>query len=225
MKNLVLSGAHVAVSDVDAARLTRVTDQHGDQVTAFVSDLRDYEEVQRSAGDLVAQFGRIDILVNNAGVLTNEKLQTTSYDVWRAVHAVNLDAAFLLSQAVVPGMAEAGWGRIVNVASHAAKSGGISAGTAYSTSKSGLIGLTFSMARETASMGITVNALAPAYVMSPMVAEQLTTEQQERILQQIPVGRFCQPDEIAHAVDFLVSPKAGFITGEVIDLNGGLLFD
>ena len=74
-------------------------------------------------------------------------------------------------------------------------------------------------------MGITVNALAPAYVMSPMVAEQLTTEQQERILQQIPVGRFCQPDEIAHAVDFLVSPKAGFITGEVIDLNGGLLFD
>ena len=111
------------------------------------------------------------------------------------------------------------------MSSYAAKSGGLTAGTAYSVSKTAMIGLTYSIARETVGQGITVNAVAPAYVMSPMVSEQLTEAQRGAPLAQIPVGRFCDPVEVAHAVAFLADPLAGFIRGEVIDLNGGLHFD
>jgi 3-oxoacyl-[acyl-carrier protein] reductase len=111
------------------------------------------------------------------------------------------------------------------MSSYAAKSGGLTAGTAYSVSKAAIIGLTFSTAREFAGAGITANAIAPAYVMSPMVSEQLTEAQRQQQMAQIPVGRFCEPEEVAHAVMFLASPLSGFITGEVIDMNGGFHFD
>jgi 3-oxoacyl-[acyl-carrier protein] reductase len=111
------------------------------------------------------------------------------------------------------------------MSSYAAKSGGLTAGTAYSVSKTAMLGLTFAIAREVAGDGVTVNAIAPAYVMSPMVSDQLTEDQRQAQLAAIPVGRFCQPEEVAHAVMFLTSPLAGFITGEVIDMNGGLHFD
>ena len=102
---------------------------------------------------------------------------------------------------------------------------GCTAGTAYATSKGALAALTFSLAREAAPHGVTVNAIAPAYVKTPMVTEQLNEAQRRQILAQIPVGRFCEPEEFAHAVRFLASPLAGFITGEVLDLNGGLHMD
>jgi 3-oxoacyl-[acyl-carrier protein] reductase len=138
---------------------------------------------------------------------------------------VNLDGAFFTSRAVLPGMKRKRWGRIINTSSLAAKSGGITAGTAYSVAKGGLISLTFSLAAETAAYGITVNGIAPAYVRTPMITEQLTEEQRREVLKKIPVGRFCEPEEFAHVVRFLVHPLAGFITGEIIDQNGGLLFD
>lgn len=122
-------------------------------------------------------------------------------------------------------MVENGWGRIVNIASWAAKCGGLTAGTAYTVSKSAMIGLTFSVARELAAKGVTANAIAPAYVMSPMVSEQLTQADRDALLEAIPVRRFCTPNEVAHAVTFLASEQAGFITGEVVDMNGGLQFD
>jgi 3-oxoacyl-[acyl-carrier protein] reductase len=122
-------------------------------------------------------------------------------------------------------MVEQRWGRIVNTCSMAGKTGGVTAGTAYSTSKGGMASLTFSVARETAAYGVTVNGIAPAYVKTPMVTEQLTEAQRQELLSQIPVGRFCEPEEFAHVVRFLVSPLAGFITGEIIDINGGLHFD
>jgi 3-oxoacyl-[acyl-carrier protein] reductase len=138
--------------------------------------------------------------------------------------AVNLDAAFLLTQGFVPGMKESRWGRLINMSSYAWKSGGLTAGTAYSVSKAAMVGLTFSSARELAGTGITANAVAPAYVVSPMIMEQLSDEQRARQLAAIPVGRFCEPEEVAHAVAFLASPLAGFITGGVIDMNGGMQF-
>jgi 3-oxoacyl-[acyl-carrier protein] reductase len=164
-------------------------------------------------------------LVNNVGILSNNKIAETDIDEWRRVQAINVESALLLCQAVLPGMRERRWGRIINISSYAAKSGGLTAGTAYSVSKSAMIGLTFAVARETAGEGITVNAIAPAYVMSPMISEQLTAEQRAAQLAQIPVGRFCEPEEVAHTVSFLASSLAGFITGEVIDMNGGLQFD
>jgi 3-oxoacyl-[acyl-carrier protein] reductase len=139
--------------------------------------------------------------------------------------SINLDGAFYLSRLVLPGMRERRGGRIVNTCSLAMKTGGLTAGTAYTASKGALAALTFSLARETASHGITVNGIAPGYVRTPMVEEQLTEEQRQALLKQIPVGRFCEPEEFAHCVRFFLHPLSGFITGEILDLNGGLHFD
>jgi 3-oxoacyl-[acyl-carrier protein] reductase len=170
-------------------------------------------------------WGRVDILVNNAGVLSNNKAETTSPDEWHKILAVNLDGAFYFSRALMGGMKEAGWGRIIIITSLAAKTGGITAGTTYSVSKGALVSLTFSLAAELAPFGVTVNGIAPAYVKTPMVTVQLNEEQQRALLQKIPVRRFCDAEEVAHTVRFLAHPLAGFITGEIIDQNGGLQFD
>lgn len=222
---MVESGLRVVMLDRDKEALDRAEVKYGEYVIPCAVDLADAGSIQSAIGSVLSKYPTIDILVNNAGILSNNKFASTSLDEWRRVHAVNVDAAFLLSQAVLPSMAAQRWGRIINISSYAAKSGGLTAGTAYAVSKSAMIGLTFSTAREFAGYGITANAVAPAYVMSPMVSEQLTEEQRQRQLAQIPVGRFCTAQEVAHAVMFLASPLAGFITGEVIDMNGGLHFD
>jgi 3-oxoacyl-[acyl-carrier protein] reductase len=222
---LLHSGAHVILVDVADPQKAEKPDWAGDRVTSVHVDLSDVIAIKSATQQLIERFGRIDILVNNAGILSNNKIRDTTLEEWRRINCVNLDAAFLLIRALLPAMRLNRWGRIINMSSYAAKSGGLTAGTAYSVSKSSLIGLTFTVARETAGEGITVNAVAPAYVMSPMVLEQLTEEQRRRQLAQIPVGRFCEPEEVAHSVLFLASPLAGFITGEVIDMNGGLHFD
>jgi len=224
-RSLLAMGARVILLDRAAEPLAVLTSSLGDQAVSVVQDLTDESGLRVAMAQLVGRFGCIDVLVNNAGILTPTKAIATSMEEWRRVMAVNLDAAFILSQEVLPGMRAARWGRIINMSSYAAKSGGLTAGTAYSVSKTAMIGLTYSIARETAGEGITVNAVAPAYVMSAMVSEQLTDAQRAAQLAQIPVGRFCQPEEVAHAVAFLASPLAGFITGEVVDLNGGLHFD
>ena len=126
--------------------------------------------------------------------------------------SINLDGAYYLTRQLLPAMRDRGWGRIINVCSLAMKTGGLTAGTAYTASKGGLAALTFSLARESAGNGITVNGIAPAYIKTPMVTEQLNEAQRQALLEQIPVGRFCEPEEIAHVVQFLVSPLAGFIT-------------
>jgi 3-oxoacyl-[acyl-carrier protein] reductase len=188
---------------------------------SLTCDITDPKQVEEAA----KQIGDIDILVNNAGILSNNKVEASTPEEWRKVMAVNLDGAFYMARAFVPGMKKRRWGRIVNTCSLAAKSGGITAGTAYTASKGAMTSLTFSLARELASFGVTVNGISPAYVKTPMVTEQLTEAQRQALLAQIPVGRFCEPEEFAHAVRFLVSPMSGFITGEILDLNGGLIMD
>jgi 3-oxoacyl-[acyl-carrier protein] reductase len=221
----VEAGLRVAAIDRDARALDALVALHGERCLPFIADLANSAAVEAVAAAIIAQVGRVDVLVNNAGILSNNKIAATDLDEWRRVHAINVEAALLLTKAVLPGMRAQRWGRIVNMASYAAKSGGLTAGTAYSVSKAAMIGLTFATARETAGDGITANAIAPAYVMSPMILEQLTAAQRRAQLAQIPVGRFCEPAEVAHTVAFLASPLAGFITGEVIDMNGGLHFD
>jgi len=187
----------------------------------MVCDIADASAVAQA----VRTIGRVDVLVNNAGILSNNKSQATTPEEWRRVLAANLDGAFYLSRAVIPGMKKRRWGRIVNTCSLAAKTGGLTAGTAYATSKGALTSLTFSLARELAPFGVTVNGISPAYVNTPMVSEQLNAAQRKAVLAQIPVRRFCEPEEFAHVVRFLVHPLAGFITGEIVDLNGGVIMD
>jgi 3-oxoacyl-[acyl-carrier protein] reductase len=192
---------------------------------AVRADLSDPDAAPSLVEAVIADLGRVDVLVNNAGILSNNKSEATTPEEWHRVLAANLDGAFYLSRAVIPGMKRRRWGRIVNTCSLAAKTGGLTAGTAYSTSKGALTSLTFSLARELAPYGVTVNGISPAYVNTPMVTKQLTAAQRAAVRAQIPVGRFCEPEEFAHVVRFLVHPLAGFITGEIVDLNGGVVMD
>ena len=222
---LARAGAQVAVLDLLPEAAEALASRIGHGAIAVGVDLAVESSTRAAAEKVLQHFGSVDILVNNAGILSNHKMADTSIEEWRRVNTINVEAAFLLAQIFLAGMRSKRWGRVINISSYAAKSGGLTAGTAYSVSKSAMIGLTFSIARETAGQGVTSNAIAPAYVMSPMVSEQLNDEQRAAQLAQIPVGRFCEPEEVAHAVSFLASPLAGFITGEVIDMNGGLHFD
>ncbi len=222
---LLAEGARVAMADLAEERLRELARALGPGALPVVMDVTDPSGIQRELAALKASLGTIDILVNNAGILSNHKSQATTPEEWRRVLEVNLGGMFYLCRAAIPGMMAGRWGRIINVSSLAAQTGGLTAGTAYSASKGGVISLTRSLAAETAAYGITANAVAPAYVKTPMISEQLTEEQRREILAKIPVGRFCEPEEFAHVVLFLASPLAGFITGARIDLNGGLYFN
>ena len=221
---LLEDGARVAMVDIERARLERAAHLPG-KTLPVVCDITDPSAVRDAHRQIESELGPVDILVNNAGILINSKAEQTTDEEWRRVMAVNVDGAVYWSRAVLSGMKVRRWGRIINVCSLAAKTGGLTAGTAYATSKGALTSLTFSLARESAPHGVTVNGIAPAYVKTPMITEGLTEDQRQELLAQIPVGRFCEPEEFAHAVRFLASPLAGFITGEILDLNGGLHMD
>jgi 3-oxoacyl-[acyl-carrier protein] reductase len=222
---LVAQGCRVAMVDVREASMQPLEVRHGTRVMALACDIRDAAAVEAAHGCIVEHWAPVSILVNNAGVLTNAKIEATTPQSWREVMSINADAPMFWARCVVPGMKAARWGRIVNVSSLASKTGGLTAGTAYAVSKGAISALTLSLARELAPFGVTANAVAPAYVRTPMVTEALTEAQRQALLQQIPIGRFCEPEEFAHVVAFLASPQSGFITGEIVDLNGGLHMD
>ena len=198
--------------------------EHGDGVPVSC-DITDPAAVAVEQARVLGALGAVDILVNNAGILSNNKVEAT--DAGRMAHACSAPTwtARFLARAVIPGMKARRWGRIVNTCSLAAKTGGLTAGTAYSASKGALISLTFSLARELAAFGVTVNGIAPAYVKHADGHRAADRAQRQALIAQIPVGRFCEPEEFAHVVRFLVSPLSGFITGEIVDLNGGLVMD
>ena len=218
-QRLAAQGLRVVLVDIDSGGLAAVAAGIGGDARALPLDVSDADAVAS------ARIGDVDVLVNNAGVLSNDKAADTTPGEWRRIMSINLDGAFYMARRCLPGMKARRWGRIVNICSLAAKTGGLTAGTAYASSKGGLAALTFSLAREAAKDGVTVNGIAPAYIETPMVTEQLSETQRHALLRDIPVGRFCKAEEVAHAVDFLVSPLSGFITGEILDINGGLHLD
>jgi 3-oxoacyl-[acyl-carrier protein] reductase len=219
-------GFRIALIDLDLKAVEEYARSlPGGTALPLACDISDPRAVEAAVNRIRESWGGVDVLVNNAGILSNHKAVQTSTEEWKRVLAVNVDGAFYFSRAVMEDMKRKRWGRIVNITSLAAKTGGITAGTAYSVSKGALISLTFTLAAELAPFGVTVNGIAPAYVNTPMITAQLSEEQRRAVLEKIPVRRFCEPEEVAHTVRFLVHPLAGFITGEIIDQNGGLQFD
>ena len=225
VRNLLEDGAQVALVDVDAMRLDSLIRFLRGTVVAVPCDVSEPGAVRQAHQQIEKVLGPVDILVNNASVSASDRAEATSDVEWRRVMAVNVDGAFYWARTVMPAMRKRGWGRIINVGALEAKTGGLTAGTAYAASKGAVASLTFSLARELAASGVTVNAVAAAHVKTASVVEHLNEAQRRQLLTQIPVGRFCEPEEFAHAVRFLASPMAGFVTGEVLDVNGGLLMD
>ena len=140
-------------------------------------------------------------------------------------YRLTLAVHFTLCREWLPGMKAQQWGRIINISSLVVKTGGLTAGTGYAASKGGMTTLTLSIARESARFGVTANGIAPAYINTPMVTDFLSEEQKQELMNQIPVGRFCEAEEVAYLVSYLASPLSGFVTGEIIDINGGLHMD
>jgi 3-oxoacyl-[acyl-carrier protein] reductase len=225
-RRLIEGGARVHGIDINGKALDAAAACLGEGFVPVVGDLGSEEGIAACCDGILAAAGPVEILVNNVGILTTEKfLQTTLGDLRRAM-ALNFESAFLMSQRLVPGMIDAGQGRIVNVSSFAGRSGGLLAGTAYSLSKAAMIGLTFSLAREFGPRGISTNAVAPAFVRSEMMARNFKGPDDEaRLIGGIPLRRLCDPDEVASAIAYLASPAAGFINGEVLDINGGVQCD
>jgi 3-oxoacyl-[acyl-carrier protein] reductase len=200
-----------AVAEIEAA---------GGQAAALPLDVASEESIKAGAKSVIERFGKVEILVNNAGITRDGLMLRMKRADWDSVLATNLTGAFLLAQALLSPMLKNRWGRIINISSVVGRTG--QAGQVnYASAKAGLIGLTRSMARELASRGITVNAVAPGYIETPMTAE-LNEKLRAEMIAQIPLGRPGTDVEIAQAVAFLASDAAGYITGHVLDVNGGM---
>jgi len=223
---LAKAGARVALAARNEANLEAVAAEitaAGGQAKSFVIDVSNEASIQAAAKSAIAHFGSVEILVNNAGITRDTLLLRMKRADWDAVMTTNLTGAFLLTQALVNPMLRARWGRIINITSVVGRTG--QAGQAnYAASKAGLIGFTKSMARELASRSITVNAVAPGFVETAMTAV-LDNKQREALLNHIPLGRSGSEEEVAYAVAFLASPQASYITGHVLDVNGGLFMN
>jgi 3-oxoacyl-[acyl-carrier protein] reductase len=218
-------GARVAVVSRTEANALTVADEINAKFAGlakgYAVDAADHAAVQKLCAQVLADFSRVDILVNNAGITRDGLSMRMSPEDWDAVMETNLKGAFNFYQGVVRGMMKQRSGRIINIASVAGLMG--NAGQAnYAASKAGLIAFTKVVARELASRGVTSNAVAPGFITTDMT-EVLTQQIKDGVVKQIPLGRFGQPEDIASAVAFLASAEAGYITGQVLTVDGGLV--
>ncbi|MES2391415.1 MAG: 3-oxoacyl-[acyl-carrier-protein] reductase [Acidobacteriota bacterium] len=216
-------GATVALAARNVANLESVAAEiaaAGGIAKPFALDVASEDSIKACAAAVLADFGTVHILVNNAGITKDDLMMRMKRSDWDDVLTTNLTGPFLLTQALARSMMKARWGRVINMTSVIGEVG--QAGQAnYAASKAGMIGLTKSLARELASRGITVNAIAPGFIETPMT-HVLTDDQKSGILAQIPLARYGSDADIAAAVLFLASDAAGYITGHTLDVNGGM---
>ena len=222
---LAKEGATVAVAARNQEKLNElvqeITAAAGGKAAAFALDVTDEEQVKSTVKSAIAQLGKIDILVNNAGITRDQLVMRMKRADWDAVLQTNLTSAYLCIQQVIGSMLKQRWGRIINITSVFGQMG--QAGQAnYAASKAGLIGLTMAIAREVGSRNITCNAVAPGFIETAMTAG-LGDEFKQTAIKQIPLGRVGSPDDVASAVAFLASDEASYITGHVLNVNGGML--
>jgi 3-oxoacyl-[acyl-carrier protein] reductase len=220
---LARAGATVALAARNEAKLAEVAaeiEAAEGHAAAFALDVASEESIKNGAKAVLDRFGKVEILVNNAGITRDDLMMRMKRADWDDVLSTNLTGTFLLTQALLRQMMKNRWGRIVNITSVVGRTGQ-EGQVNYAASKAGLIGFTRSLAREVASRGITVNAVAPGYIETPMTAV-LDEKLRAKMVEQIPVGRPGTDSEIAHSVTFLASEKAAYITGHVLDVNGGM---
>ena len=221
-RRFAAEGAIVVVNDVEVERARAVASaiqKDGGQALAVAANVTRRDEVEQLVARAVGEFGRLDVLINNAGINRDAMSHKMTEEQWDQVLAVNLKGTFLCAQAALPKMRERSWGRVVNTSS-VGSLGNICQAN-YSASKAGVIGLTRTLALEYAKYGVTVNCIAPGAVMTPMLAG-VPDPIKEKITAQIPMGRIADPAEIAAVHAFLASEDAGYITGQVIFVDGGM---
>jgi 3-oxoacyl-[acyl-carrier protein] reductase len=221
---LASSGATVALAARNQEKLDELAREitaAGGKAAAFPVDVSDEAQIKSACKAAITQFGKIDILVNNAGITRDQLVMRMKRADWDAVLSTNLTSAYLSIQQVIGSMLKQRWGRIINIASVFGQMG--QAGQAnYAASKAGLIGLTMAIAREVGSRTITCNAVAPGLIETAMTAG-LGDEFKQNAVKQIPLGRVGSPEDVANAVAYLASEEASYITGHVLNVNGGLL--
>src|SRR3984885_4718993 len=206
-------------SNADAAQ--QFADKYADHgVSVHQGNIGRNEDCARVIGEVLDRHGQLDILVNNAGITLDKTMRKMSPEEWDRVIRVNLSGAFYLSRAILQHMLDRRYGRIINISSVVGSAGGFGQAN-YAAAKSGMFGLTMSLALETASKGITVNAVPPGFITTDMTAV-IPADAMDKIVTRIPVGRLGEPNEVARVVEFLADPESGYMTGGVFPVNGGL---
>ena len=225
-ETLAKAGANVIVSDINfelASQTAQEIKAFGVKTLALKLNVADLTEVDSAVKQSLSEMGKIDVLINNAGITKDTLLMRMKKEDWDLVISINLSGVFNLCKATVPSMMKQRFGKIINIASIVGEMG--NAGQAnYSASKAGVIGFTKTLAREVASRGITVNAVAPGFIQTAM-SDKIPEDIKEKMLTQIPLGKLGQPEDVANACLFLASDAANYITGQVINVNGGMLMN
>ncbi|MBI3990387.1 MAG: 3-oxoacyl-ACP reductase FabG [candidate division NC10 bacterium] len=221
-------GAAVVVNyltnEAGAMGIVKEIQARGGKAIAIRADVGRKPEVEAMVRTIVKEFGSLHILVNNAGTLiTRSTIADLDEEVWDRVIEVNLKGTFLCCQAAIPHMINNRWGRVVNIASAGARSGGGGASVHYHTAKGGILAFTKGLARELGPHGITVNAIAPGITETPFLARFSSPESTAKRVKELPIPRVGRPEEIAAAIVFLASEEAGYLTGATLDINGGLV--